>query len=246
MRAILMKKTVEMKTVIAVRHVPFEDLGSFAHPLANHGFQVKYREAGLDDLSEIDALQPELMIVLGGPISANDEVDYPFLGNEMRLIETRLRSDRPTIGVCLGSQLMARALGVQVYPGLKKEIGWSPLTLTDVGQRTCLRHLSPDTTSVLHWHGDTFDLPAGAVCLASTPDCKNQAFSWGKNALALQFHLEATCKGLERWFIGHTHEITATPGVTVAHLRADTARWGPTLETQGRRCIEEWLLRLCP
>ncbi len=230
-----------MKTVVAIRHVPFEDLGSFSEPLVEQGYQLQYVEAGRDELADLDALQPALVVVLGGPIGATDERDYPFLADELRLLEKRLRHERPTLGICLGSQLMARALGARVYPGPQKEIGWARLSLAPHGETSCLRHLSPERTRVLHWHGDTFDLPDNALRLASTPVCENQAFAWGKNALALQFHPEATRKGLERWFIGHTCEIAATPEVTVANLRADTARWGAMLEAQGQKFLHEWL-----
>jgi GMP synthase (glutamine-hydrolysing) len=94
---------------------------------------------------------------------------------------------------------------------------------------------------VLHWHGDTFDLPRGAVRLASTEAYENQAFSWGRRALALQFHAEVTAGGLDRWFVGNADEIGATPGVSVAQLRRDTARFAPALEQQGRRCFAAWL-----
>jgi GMP synthase (glutamine-hydrolysing) len=136
---------------------------------------------------------------------------------------------------------MARVLGARVYPAAQKEIGWGRLQLTPAGQHSCLQHLAPAHTPVLHWHGDTFELPARAVHLAATDICKHQAFRWGSNALALQFHAETTAQGLERWFIGHTCEITATPGVSVTQLRADTARWSATFETQGRKCLEAWL-----
>lgn len=230
-----------MKTVVAIRHVPFEDLGSFAPSLVAQGYTIQYRDAGMDDLAAIDALAPDLLVVLGGPISANDEADYPFLRDELRLLDSRLRHDSPTLGICLGSQLMARVLGARVYPASQKEIGWGQLRLTPAGQQSCLQHLAPERTPVLHWHGETFDLPARAVRLASTDICENQAFRWGNHALALQFHAETTAQGLERWFIGHTCEIAATPGVSVAQLRTDTARWSATFAVQGRKCLEAWL-----
>jgi GMP synthase (glutamine-hydrolysing) len=230
-----------MKTVIAIRHVPFEDLGFFAASLMAQGYEIQYRDAGVDDLGAIDALAPDLLVVLGGPISANDAADYPFLQDELRLLDGRLHHDHPTLGICLGSQLMARVLGARVYPAAQKEIGWGRLRLTPEGHHSCLQHLAPERTPVLHWHGDTFDLPARAVRLAATDICENQAFRWGRHALALQFHVETTAQGLEQWFIGHTGEIAATPGVSVAQLRADTARWSATCATQGRKCLEAWL-----
>ena len=230
-----------MKTALAIRHVHFEDLGSFEPVLADHGYSVAYAEAGLDDLKVIDPRGPELLVVLGGPIGVYEETEYPFVLDELRLIEKRLAADLPTLGVCLGAQLMARALGAKVYPGKQKEIGWAPLDLTDAGLRSCLKLLGPEKTAVLHWHGDTFDLPSGAARLASTSVYENQAFSWGRHVLALQFHLEATTKGLERWFIGHACEVASTQGVTVTQLRRDRARYGPALEGVGGQCFDLWL-----
>ena len=230
-----------MKTAVAVRHVAFEDLGSFESVLSDHGYSIVYVEAGVGDLQEIDPREPELLIVLGGPIGAYEEAIYAFVLDELEILEERLAADLPTLGVCLGAQLMARALGARVYPGHQKEIGWTPLRLTDAGQRSCLGLLASEKTAVLHWHGDTFDLPSGATRLASTSIYENQAFFWGRRTLALQFHLEVTTKGLERWFIGHAGEIAATQGITITQLRQHTARYGPALERVGRECFDRWL-----
>lgn len=232
-----------MKSATAIRHVAFEDLGLLGPLLAEAGYRTEYREAGIDDMGGLD---PDLLVVLGGPIGAYEEEIYPFLTHELALIERRLAAGRPTLGICLGAQLMARALGARVYPGPAKEIGWAPLRLTEAGAASCLRHLGPQHTAVLHWHGDTFDLPAGATRLASTEICANQAFSHGPAALGLQFHGEACGPDLERWLIGHAAEIAATPGVTVPQLRADTGRCSEALRRQGRRCFAAWLAGLQP
>ena len=229
------------RRAVVIRHVAFEDLGSFAEPLTRHGYRIEYVEAGLDDPGRMDAAGADLLIVLGGPISACDDRQYPFLADEVRILERRLGDDHATLGICLGSQLMARALGARVYGAGTKEVGWGPLSLTEAGGASALRHLAPDKTPVLHWHGDTFDLPRGAVHLASTDACENQAFLWGARGLALQFHPEATGRGLERWFIGHTLEIETTPGISVAALRDSTARAAPRLERQGPAFFDEWL-----
>jgi GMP synthase (glutamine-hydrolysing) len=135
---------------------------------------------------------------------------------------------------------MARALGSKVYPNGTKEIGWSPLQLTPEGERSCLKDLAGCAYQVLHWHGDTFDLPEGALCLASTAITKNQAFSYGETALGLQFHLEIDVTDIERWLIGHAHEITATP-VTNSHLRADSAKHGAAVAASAAKCLTNWL-----
>lgn len=230
-----------MKLATVIRHLAFEDLGSLEPVLSQQGYSIQYLEAGMDDLSAIAPLNTDLLIVLGGPIGAYDEQDYPFLVDELRILEQRLAADLPTLGICLGAQLMARALGANVYPGGQKEIGWSPLTLSAAGQQSPLKHLTTQSTPVLHWHGDTFDLPTGAIHLAASDKYVNQAFSWGKNGLGLQFHPEVTKRGLERWFIGHAGEIGATPDVSVAQLRQDTARYADQLMAQASKIWSDWL-----
>jgi GMP synthase (glutamine-hydrolysing) len=229
-----------MKRVTAIRHVPFEDLGSFASVLTDHGFEIRYVDCGIDEIATLDPSAPELLIVLGGPIGAYEDNLYPFIKNEIRLLERRLTAQRPTLGICLGAQMIARALGARVYSAPHKEIGWSRLMLTDAGRRSPLQHL---TAPVLHWHGDTFDLPRDAILLASTEKCSNQAFSWGDSVLALQFHPEVTAQNLEQWLIGHACEISAAAGVSVPMLRHDTARFVGGLQVQGGNCIAEWLKR---
>ncbi|BAZ49950.1 putative amidotransferase [Nostoc sp. NIES-4103] len=233
-----------MKNAIVIRHLAFEDLGSLAHVLKQEDYKVTYVEAGLDSLAEIDPLIPDLLVILGGPIGAYDEQDYPFIIDEIRLLERRLASDLPTLGICLGAQLIARTLGARVYPGKEKEIGWGSLELSNAGMHSPLAYLAPEHTSVLHWHGDTFDLPINATLLASTSKYQNQAFSWGKSCLALQFHPEVTALGLERWFIGHACEIAGTPGVSVGKLRQDTANYAATLELQAAKFWKAWFASL--
>ncbi|MEL6438497.1 MAG: glutamine amidotransferase [Cyanobacteria bacterium J06621_8] len=230
-----------MKHAVAIRHVAFEDLGNLAPILEHRGYRIDYIDATSSSLQEIDPLKLDLLVILGGPIGAYDEQDYPFLLDELRLLGIRLAADLPTLGICLGSQLMARVLGAKVYPGAVKEIGWSPLSLSDAGEKSPLKHLGTRDHSVLHWHGDTFDLPPGAVNLASTDNYVNQAFTWEKCALGLQFHPEVTPQGLENWFIGHASEISSTVDVRLDKLRADTALYASRLETQAVKVWQEWL-----
>ncbi len=227
-----------MKTAVAIRHVYFEDLGNLEPILRADGYHIEYREAGLDNLSRIDP-RVDLLIVLGGPIGTYEEEAYPFLLQELALVESRLKGDQATLGICLGAQIMARALGANVYPGTGKEIGWHEFSLTQAGKKSPLNHLTE--TKVLHWHGDTFDLPQGALLLASTSAYTNQAFLWGKRGLAVQFHPEAQLSTLERWYIGHACELATTKDMSVISLRNDARRFAPILQPRAGSFWNDWL-----
>jgi GMP synthase (glutamine-hydrolysing) len=226
-----------LKKAVAIRHVMYEDVGSFAAPLSSAGYKLQYLEAGVDDFAP--AADADLLIVLGGPISVNDTRHYPFIADEVALLRQRLFVERPTLGFCLGGQLMAKALGASVHSGIR-EIGWEPLTLTAAGTASPLRHVGPDHTSMLHWHGDTFDLPPGALLLASTPACRHQAFAIDHFALAFQCHPEFSPARLEQWLIGHAVELVHA-GVHLQDLRANTASHGPALVHQGALMLKEWI-----
>lgn len=229
-----------MKTAVAIRHLHFEDLGSFAAPIEAAGYnKVRYLDPGIDELRPQDVEAADLLVVLRGPVGAYEGHLYPILDEELGLLRGQLAKGAPMLGICLGAQLIARALGARVAPGSAKEIGWAPIDLTNAGRDGPLRHL--ERVHVLHWHGDAFDLPPGAACLASTAFCCNQAFALGRTTLGFQFHPEADGRGFERWLVGHAVELAGVPDLSVTTLRADAQRVGATAGTAGRRCITEWL-----
>jgi GMP synthase (glutamine-hydrolysing) len=228
------------RSAVALRHVAFEDLGLLAPILDRYGWEVSFCEAAVDDLTHGSIKNAELMIVLGGPIGVYETDAYPFLVGEIALLEYRLSRNLPTLGLCLGSQLMAKALGSRVFKGDVKEIGWGAIELTEQGKSSCLSALHDADAVVLHWHGDSFDLPAGASRLASNPNYENQAFAYGDNALALQFHLEADPRQLEEWYVGHAVELAAA-GISVADLRAQTLKHRPGLASRAERIFGSWL-----
>ena len=228
---------------MALRHVAFEDLGLLAPVMEREGWDVAFCEAAVDDLHHHSIKNTELLIILGGPIGVYETDDYPFLTSEISLIEYRLSRDLPTLGICLGSQLMARALGGRVFKGPIKEIGWGTVDLTGEGRSSCLQALQGDDAVVLHWHGDTFDLPREATRLASNQNYENQAFAYGRNALALQFHLEADPRQLEEWYIGHAVELAAAQ-VSIAALRAGARRHADGLSLRASDVFGNWLREL--
>lgn len=232
-----------LKTAVAIRHVPFEDLGTFEHPLAAAGYKLHYYDIGVDELWTLEPVKTDLVIVLGGPVGVYDTGSYPFLIDEIELLKDRLAANRPTLGICLGAQLMAAALGAGVAPGDEKEIGFAPLNLTEAGWQSPLAPLA--NAPVLHWHGDSFAIPRGAENLAETPACANQAFALGPNILGLQFHPEVDCARIERWLIGHACEL-ATAGLDPSVLRTDAARYGAPLRDAGRLMFSQWLKELRP
>jgi GMP synthase (glutamine-hydrolysing) len=231
---------VKKRVVNVIRHLAFEDLASFTSVLQAKKYEINYIDAGYDDLSQIDALSDELLVILGGPISVNDADIFPFLSVEIDLLKQRLAADKPTLGICLGAQLIASALGADIYQGEVKEIGWQELDLTVAGEQSALRYLSGQHCSMLHWHGETFDLPSSATLLASTESCPNQAFSYGNNILALQFHPEVTQHSMEKWYIGHIGEIMQTQNVSVEKLRQDAQQFANRLEVQGELFFNSW------
>lgn len=225
-------------SALAIRHVPFEDLGILAPVLAERGYSVRYLEAGVDAIDTAALGNADLVVILGGPIGVYETGRYPFLAQELRAIAHRLRQDKPTLGICLGAQLMAAALGADVVSTGRAEIGYAPLTLTPQGQDSVLNAVA--SVPVLHWHGDQFAIPEGASRLAETPGFPNQAFALGSRILGLQFHLEADSAQIERWLIGHACELSLRQ-IDPAVIREDARRYGLQLERGARQVMEQWL-----
>ncbi len=226
-------------TIYAIQHLAFEDLGSLEDTFYQMGYRVRYFEAGIDDLSK--ALEYKgLTIILGGPIGVYETEDYPFLQQEIDLLKVRLENNLPTLGICLGAQLIAHALGAKVYAGHAKEIGWSPLDIKATPNNP-LAVLADH--AVLHWHGDTFELPSQATLLASSAIYPNQAFSVGNNILALQFHIEAEAHTMEKWLIGHTCELRKAD-IHIPSLRADNQQYAAALEIVAPHVIQNFIGQL--
>lgn len=226
------------QTVAAIRHLHFEDLGTLEALLQEAGYQIRYYESGVDELPD-PVTGADLAVVLGGPVGVYETEAYPEMATERTWVKTRMKACRPTIGICLGAQLMAAALDSEVGPMERKEIGFAPLELTEAGRRGPLRHL--EGIPVLHWHGDSFAIPAGAEHLAATDLCRNQAFALGLRMLGLQFHVEVDGgSGFERWLLGHAVEL-AGAGIDPRELRRQSARWREQLCRAARAMFAEWL-----
>jgi GMP synthase-like glutamine amidotransferase len=181
--------------VLAFRHVPFEHLGLINSSLQIHGIAWRYADvfadATIPDWESVDAL-----IFMGGPMSANDNL--PFIREELHIIERAISASKPVLGICLGAQLIAKALGTRVYRNHVKEIGWAPVRWRPEARQDRLFHGLDKPEVVFHWHGETFDLPAGASWLASSEACAHQAFRAG-SAYGLQFHLEVSPQMIASW-----------------------------------------------
>ena len=195
-----------------LQHVPFEGLGYIESWSAAAGFSITvsrmYAGDWLPPVDEIDWL-----VIMGGPMNVYQEIDFPWLKKEKTFIERSIEKDKTILGICLGAQLIADVLGAAVKPNYYKEIGWFPVYKSDFIAPPPLASVFPDAIDVLHWHGDTFDLPAGAYHLASSRACKHQAFIYGHQVVGLQFHLETTAAGLRQLFDQFANEIDDSPFV---------------------------------
>lgn len=217
-----------------VRFVAFEDLGVWEDELVAHGFDVRYLDVGVEDLAP--AATAELAIVLGAPIDADDDARYPYLQDVRDVLGSRVGADLPTLGICLGAQLMAMVLGGEVARGTR-EVGWSPLTPTADAADTVWEEVA--SAPVLHWHADQIVLPPGATSIASTPATLHQVFVMGRQ-VGFQCHPEADPECIERWLIGHTADLTAW-GVDIHGIRAQARAQGDDAVAASIRSLRRWL-----
>jgi len=189
------------------QHVPFEGPGSIqewsiknGHSLTSTNF---YINETLPDLNSIDWL-----IIMGGPMSVDDEKEFHWLPKEKSFIKNAIEKGKKVIGICLGAQLIAQILGAKVYPNKQKEVGWFPIRLTESAKQHPLFNDLNNEITVFHWHGDTFELPENAIAIAKSDACNNQGFIYKQNVLALQFHLETTRESIQQMIENGRDELT--------------------------------------
>jgi GMP synthase (glutamine-hydrolysing) len=230
-------------TAVVLQHDPTIHLGNIRPVLEEHGYTLRVVDVTTEDVDAIDPAEADLVVVLGGEMGAYETEAYPFLEAEQRLLRARLAAERPTLGVCLGAQLMAGALGERVYKGPITAIGYRAVETTDAGLRSPVRHF--DGVPVVQWHGDTFELPAGATRLASSSDYANEAFAIGRHALAVQFHPEVTDEMHERWVADGYNELDEH-AIDPDALRLQRERYSAGMQEASRAAFAEWLGGLTP
>jgi GMP synthase-like glutamine amidotransferase len=196
-----------------LQHVPFEGIGSIESWLKINGYEIT--NTRLFEVAEFPSLKDiDLLVIMGGPMSVNDEDKYPWLVHEKKFIYEAIKSGKAVLGICLGAQLIASVMGARVYKNPVKEIGWFPVCRIPVNDKSVF--CFPESLKVFHWHGETFDLPVGATRLAASAACKNQGFQLGKKVIALQFHLETTPESA--WSIVHNCREELVPS---AYIQTD-------------------------
>ena len=227
-----------MKKIIVCQHVAFEILGTLNPMLKSAGFRIRYVNFGRQPAARPSLDGYDGLVVLGGPMNVDDVGTYPHLETEVGLIGEALRREMPVLGICLGAQLIAKALGASVEANGEKEIGWYPLSITAEGTDDPFLGSFGESEHIFQWHGDTFDIPEGAVHLASSPDCRNQAFRYGTNVYGLQFHLEVDERLIKRWLEVpiHLEELAQLEGrIDPERIREETPQYiGRTKELAER------------
>jgi len=230
-----------MKRALIVRHTPFEGAAGFRLPIEQAGYDFHRINVSDPEFPTFDWLDPDLVVVMGGPMGVYEREHHPWIDGEITGLALRIAAGLPTVGVCLGSQLIAAALGSRVYSGPVKEVGFGPIELSHAGRQSPLRHL--EGVPLLHWHGDTFDLPEGAERLAATANYPNQAFRIGDVLLALQFHPEmGEDPRFAEWLEDEAYIRSA--GTDPATLQSQHDQHGQAAVAAGRAMLTEWLSQL--
>jgi GMP synthase (glutamine-hydrolysing) len=208
-----------------------EPAGTLETALSNAGLGFRYVDLFQELPARLPLEEAGGLIVLGGAMNVDQTDRYPFLSREVAWIGQALDRELPLLGICLGSQLLAKTLGAKVYSAGRKEIGWYSVELTVAAADDPLFAQSGART-VFQWHGDTFDLPAGAVHLARSPVCQNQAFRYGRNAYGLQFHIEMTAAMIDDWLseAGNCRELAELDYIDPGNILAQTPRELPQLQ----------------
>ena len=228
-----------MKQAVIVRHTPFEGAAGFRLPIEQAGYQFNRINVSDPGFAGFDWLEPDLVAIMGGPMGVYERDAFPWIDGELAGIAGRIAARRPTLGVCLGSQMIAAAMGAAVYPGPVREVGFAAVAVLDPSSP--LRHMAG--VPVLHWHGDTFDLPDGVERLAESAAYPNQAFRRDEWLLALQFHPEmGEDPRIEKWLADEAY--IASAGTSADAVRADHDRLGPGAVAAGRALLNEWLAGL--
>jgi len=225
-----------LKPVLVFQNVAHESLGIIADVLREAGLEFRYANLFDEVPSSFDPSELAGLVVLGGPMNVDEITKYPYLADEVQLIRQSLDAQVPLLGICLGAQLLAKSLGSCVYPAPRKEIGWYTITTTpQAASDPLLGHLRPAET-VFQWHGDTFDLPDGAVNLASSPVCEDQAYRYGDRAYGLQFHVEVTSQMIDDWLDepGGCQEIAELDYIDADEIRGQVAERLPKMHSIAR------------
>jgi GMP synthase (glutamine-hydrolysing) len=230
------------KTALIIRHVPVEGVAGFRPPIEAAGYHVDRIDVSDPAFGSLDLREPDLVIMMGGPMGVYEHDEHPWIKCQLRRLRLRLEADRPTLGVCLGAQMMAAALGGEVYAGPAKEVGFHPIALQPAAEDSPLRHLAG--VPMLHWHGDTFTLPGHVELLASSALYPHQAFRRGSNLLALQFHAEMGHDPRFETWLEKWPEAIAAAGTDPSALRTAHDRHGPAAVAAGQTMIAEWLAGL--
>lgn len=229
------------RTAVILQHDPSIHLGNIGPVLVEHGYELRVVDVTTEDVSAIDPREADLVVVLGGEMGAYQTDEFPFLEKEKDLLRARIEAERPTLGVCLGAQLMAGALGERVYKGDTTQIGYRRVEPTEAGAGSPIRHF--DGVPVVEWHGDTFELPERATLLASSSDYSNEAFAIGDFALAVQFHPEVTDEMHEEWVADGYNELDEL-AIDPDGLRAERAQYSARMQEASRAAFSEWLTAL--